>query len=172
MSSSSPPSKRARLDAFPPPDAPLSVPAPSASASSSSVSSFADLLLSLSDHDPLIPDSLVSYFLSSSGCDLVSGPSSPLLHRLIGLAAEKFLFDIAQTAKIQAKIRTENGQSQPITLTMADLNGALRSVGSSALAGKFDLLVDSAASENEKRSSLIAKSRNKSSNEGKEERKL
>jgi hypothetical protein len=130
----------------------LSVPS-----SSSSVSSLSDLLLSLSERDPLLPDSLVDYFLSSSGCDLSASPHLP---RLVGLAAEKFLYDIAQTAKLHAKMRDSQGENGQIHLTVADLNFALQSSGSSALIGKYEVLVDVPAAENERKISKLAKQTN------------
>ncbi|KAI8812619.1 transcription initiation factor TFIID 23-30kDa subunit-domain-containing protein [Cladochytrium replicatum] len=92
--------------------------------------SLAELLLLMDDYSPIIPDAVTDYYLSRSGieCDDVR------LKRLMALAAQKFIADVATDAMQHYKLRqqtsgTKGGRGQVkdkrTVLTMEDLSAAL-----------------------------------------------
>ncbi|KAG7444275.1 transcription initiation factor IID, TAF10 subunit [Guyanagaster necrorhizus] len=102
----------------------------------------AEFLLMLDDYEPLIPNEVTDYYLQRVGfeCEDVR------LKRLLSLAAQKFVSDIAADAYQHARIRTNASggrarASQPLTgpgsvkdrtrtaLTMEDLSSALAEYG-------------------------------------------
>ncbi|EIW58627.1 transcription initiation factor IID TAF10 subunit [Trametes versicolor FP-101664 SS1] len=101
----------------------------------------AEFLLMLDDYEPLIPNEVTEYYLQRVGfeCDDVR------LKRLLSLAAQKFVSDIAADAYQHARIRSNaaggraraNQSSGPAsardktktTLTMDDLGSALAEYG-------------------------------------------
>ncbi|TFK71614.1 transcription initiation factor IID, TAF10 subunit [Pluteus cervinus] len=102
----------------------------------------AEFLLMLDDYEPLIPNEVTDYYLQKVGfeCDDVR------LKRLLSLAAQKFVSDIAADAYQHARIRTNAAggrarANQPLTgpgslkdktrttLTMEDLSSALGEYG-------------------------------------------
>ncbi|KAF9045795.1 transcription initiation factor IID, TAF10 subunit [Hymenopellis radicata] len=102
----------------------------------------AEFLLMLDDYEPLIPNEVTDYYLQRVGfeCEDVR------LKRLLSLAAQKFVSDIAADAYQHARIRTNatGGRAranQPLTgagsikdrtrttLTMDDLSSALAEYG-------------------------------------------
>ncbi|KAL7280762.1 hypothetical protein ACG7TL_005706 [Trametes sanguinea] len=101
----------------------------------------AEFLLMLDDYEPLIPNEVTEYYLQRVGfeCDDVR------LKRLLSLAAQKFVSDIAADAYQHARIRANaaggrsraNQPSGPAsardktktTLTMDDLSAALAEYG-------------------------------------------
>ncbi|CAL1714740.1 unnamed protein product [Somion occarium] len=99
----------------------------------------AEFLLMLDDYDPLIPNEVTDYYLQRVGfeCDDVR------LKRLLSLAAQKFVSDIAADAFQHARIRSNaaGGRSRAITgpaaardktkttLMMEDLSAALAEYG-------------------------------------------
>ncbi|KAJ3486810.1 hypothetical protein NLI96_g3983 [Meripilus lineatus] len=103
--------------------------------------SLAEFLLMLDDYEPLVPNEVTDYFLQRVGfeCEDVR------LKRLLSLAAQKFVSDIAADAYQHARIRTNaaggrtraNQFSGPssardktkTTLTMDDLSAALAEYG-------------------------------------------
>ncbi|KAH6916234.1 transcription initiation factor TFIID 23-30kDa subunit-domain-containing protein [Coprinopsis sp. MPI-PUGE-AT-0042] len=102
----------------------------------------AEFMLMLDDYEPLIPNEVTDYYLQKVGfeCEDVR------LKRLLSLAAQKFVSDIAADAYQHARIRTNaaGGRirvNQPLTgpgsskdktrttLTMEDLSAALAEYG-------------------------------------------
>ncbi|KAF8737779.1 hypothetical protein AX14_012341 [Amanita brunnescens Koide BX004] len=108
----------------------------------------AEFLLMLDDYEPLIPNEVTDYFLQRVGfeCD------DARLKRLLSLAAQKFVSDIAADAYQHARIRTNasGGRARApmaglgsvkdktrTTLTMDDLSAALAEYGISARKPEF-----------------------------------
>ncbi|KAL5492244.1 hypothetical protein ACEPAI_3691 [Sanghuangporus weigelae] len=107
----------------------------------------AEFMLLLDEHEPLIPTEVTDYFLQRVGfeCEDVR------LKRLVALAAQKFVSDIAADAYQHARIRTNAaasgrgraplGQSSRdktrTTLTMEDLSAALAEYGINARKPEF-----------------------------------
>jgi len=102
----------------------------------------AEFLLMLDDYEPLIPNEVTDYYLQKVGFET----DDVRLKRLLALAAQKFVSDIAADAYQHARIRTNatvsgrsrgpGGQSAKdktrTTLTMEDLSGALAEYGINA----------------------------------------
>ncbi|KAI8913101.1 putative TAF10-TFIID and SAGA subunit, partial [Powellomyces hirtus] len=97
--------------------------------------SLAELLLMMDEYKPVIPDAVTDYYLSRSGfeCDDVR------VKRLLALAAQKFVSDIAVDALQYSKIRGQGPASakdrratqkeKRTVLTMEDLSAALADHG-------------------------------------------
>lgn len=107
--------------------------------------SMAELVRTLDDYTPLIPDEVTDFYLERAGFE-----SDDLrLKRLISLAAEKFVSDIAEDAYHYARIRSSAGpgarpKSQAAArdrsrtvLTMDDLSTALSEWGVNARRAEF-----------------------------------
>jgi len=109
----------------------------------------AEFLLMLDDYEPLIPNEVTDYYLQRVGfeCEDVR------LKRLLSLAAQKFVSDIAADAYQHARIRTNASggrarANQPMgsskdktrtTLTMDDLSAALSEYSINARKPEFYL---------------------------------
>ncbi|KAJ1697795.1 hypothetical protein LUZ63_006307 [Rhynchospora breviuscula] len=93
-----------------------------------------EFLSSLMDYTPTIPDELVEHYLGRSGFNC----PDLRLTRLVAVATQKFISDIASDALQHSKARVaapikDNKSKQPkdkrLVLTMEDLSKALREYG-------------------------------------------
>ncbi|KAH9975932.1 transcription initiation factor TFIID 23-30kDa subunit-domain-containing protein [Lactifluus volemus] len=112
--------------------------------------SLVDFLLMLDDYEPLIPDEVTDYYLQRVGFDCQELACEK---RLLALAAQKFVSDIAADAYQHARIRTNAtggraranqgpGSSRDktrTTLTMEDLSAALSEYGINSRKPEFYL---------------------------------
>ncbi|KAI1309324.1 Transcription initiation factor TFIID subunit 10 [Mortierella claussenii] len=91
----------------------------------------AEFLPMMENYNPIIPDAVTDYYLSRTGfdCDDVR------IKRLLALAAQKFVSDIATDAfqyckvRQQSQKRTASGKEKKTVLTMEDLSDALGEYG-------------------------------------------
>ncbi|KAF9208829.1 Transcription initiation factor TFIID subunit 10 [Haplosporangium sp. Z 27] len=91
----------------------------------------AEFLPMMENYNPIIPDAVTDYYLSRTGfdCDDVR------IKRLLALAAQKFVSDIATDAFQYCKVRQQSqkraapGKEKKTVLTMEDLSDALGEYG-------------------------------------------
>ncbi|KAF8141637.1 transcription initiation factor TFIID 23-30kDa subunit-domain-containing protein [Boletus edulis] len=110
----------------------------------------AEFLLMLDEYEPLIPNEVTDYYLQRVGFD----SNDIRLKRLLSLAAQKFVSDVASDAYQHARIRTNaaGGRARATasgpgaakdktrtTLTMDDLSAALAEYGITARKPDFYL---------------------------------
>ncbi|KAF9987556.1 Transcription initiation factor TFIID subunit 10, partial [Modicella reniformis] len=94
----------------------------------------AEFLPMMENYNPIIPDSVTDYYLSRTGfdCDDVR------IKRLLALAAQKFISEIATDAFQYCKVRQQSqkrpapGKEKKTVLTMEDLSDALGEYGINA----------------------------------------
>ncbi|KAI7907360.1 transcription initiation factor TFIID 23-30kDa subunit-domain-containing protein [Cokeromyces recurvatus] len=89
----------------------------------------AEFLATMDNYAPIIPDAVTDYYLNKAGfnCDDVR------IKRLLALATQKFVADIATDAFQYCKVRQsgikKSGKERKNVLTMEDLSAALNEYG-------------------------------------------
>ncbi|XP_076237187.1 transcription initiation factor TFIID subunit 10 [Calliopsis andreniformis] len=90
-----------------------------------------DFLLQLEDYTPTVPDAISEHYLHTAGFNT----TDPRIVRLVSLAAQKFISEIANDALQHCKTRGANqntktkGKDRRYTLTMEDLTPAVAEYG-------------------------------------------
>ncbi|KAG2194880.1 transcription initiation factor TFIID 23-30kDa subunit-domain-containing protein [Mucor mucedo] len=89
----------------------------------------AEFLATMDNYAPIIPDAVTDYYLSKSGFDC----NDVRIKRLLALATQKFVADIATDAFQYSKVRQsgnrKSGKDRKTVLTMEDLSAALAEYG-------------------------------------------
>ncbi|KAI8371530.1 transcription initiation factor TFIID 23-30kDa subunit-domain-containing protein [Radiomyces spectabilis] len=90
----------------------------------------AEFLTKMDNYTPIIPDAVTDYYLSRTGFD----SDDVRVKRLLALAAQKFIADIATDAFQYCKVRQSGnrsrvGKERKTVLTMEDLSAALAEYG-------------------------------------------
>ena len=92
----------------------------------------ADFMTQLEDYSPTIPDAVTQHFLSTAGFET----NDPRIVKLVSLASQKFISDIANDALQHCKMRNAAGQAankkgkdRKHTMTTEDLSQALSDQG-------------------------------------------
>ncbi|KAL8584123.1 Transcription initiation factor TFIID subunit 10 [Nucella lapillus] len=90
-----------------------------------------DFALQLEDFTPAIPDAVIKYFLRKGGMDT----SDPRVIRMISVASQKLISDIANDAlqhckmKASAQSSKKQGKDKKFNLTMEDLTLSVTDAG-------------------------------------------
>ena len=92
-----------------------------------------DFLAQLEDYTPTIPDTVTAHFLATAGLET----SDPRILRLVSLAAQKFVSDVASDALTNCKMRQSSvatvtkkgGKEKKYVMTTEDLSMALGEQG-------------------------------------------
>lgn len=85
-----------------------------------------ELLALMNDYSPLIPDAVTDYHLQTAGVST----QDVRVKRILGLAAQKFISDIASDAMAHTKTRlNKKGKGGKLVLQMDDLQSALNTKG-------------------------------------------
>lgn len=90
-----------------------------------------DFLQFLDDYKPSIPDPVTAHYMNSAGF----AANDPRVLRLVSIASQKFIADIANDALQHCKMRTAVAQTKKgtkdkrYTLTYEDLNQTLQEIG-------------------------------------------
>ncbi|KAI8982027.1 transcription initiation factor IID, TAF10 subunit [Mycotypha africana] len=90
----------------------------------------AELLVTMDNYTPIIPDAVIDYYLNKTGFDC----DDAKIKKLFALAAQKFVADIATDAFQYNKVRQAGSRSasksnKKTVLTMDDLSSALEEYG-------------------------------------------
>ncbi|KAF2667677.1 transcription initiation factor IID, TAF10 subunit [Microthyrium microscopicum] len=94
-----------------------------------------EFIAKMDDHAPIIPDAVINYYLTLAG--LPPPPATPLpLARLLALATQKFIADVAADAYQYSRIRANNtSSSNPV---MAGMPAAIPGAPGAEKAGAAD----------------------------------
>ncbi|KJE93385.1 hypothetical protein CAOG_04178 [Capsaspora owczarzaki ATCC 30864] len=92
----------------------------------SEIEALVELMRDLGNFTPAIPDVVVQYYLARGGFNT----SDPKLLRIVALAAQKFVTDVANDAANHSQIRTERrGNRERRNIASEDVAAALRRYG-------------------------------------------
>ncbi|KAL7313200.1 hypothetical protein PS15m_006977 [Mucor circinelloides] len=91
----------------------------------------AELLITMDNYTPIIPDAVIDYYLNKTGFDC----DDARIKKLFALAAQKFVADIATDAfqfnqvKQSSRATSKSNKEKKVVLTMDDLSSALTEYG-------------------------------------------